>query len=141
MRRTATGLLAAASAAVAIDLLPFGRSLGDAAAQRADDECAPVLAIPRLRVWNGSYTSAYVSINGVLSFGSCVTAYVPQPFPIRGNAILAPFWADVDTRTSAEYPVPSSGAGDPAEPDNVPCTLSVGAARQAGAASTHRPHS
>lgn len=97
-----------------IALLPFGPTLGDAAAQRADDECAPTLAIPPLRVWETTYTHAFVSINGLLSFGSCVTAYVPQPFPVLNNAMLAPYWADVDTRGLP----PAAQPDDPAEPDN-----------------------
>ena len=49
-------------------------------------------------------TRAYINTNGVLSFegpeffhGPLTGAFDPQPFPVR-EYMIAPFWADVDTR-------------------------------------------
>ena len=35
--------------------------------------------------------------NGDLSFDASYNGYTPQPFPIQGKALIAPFFADVDT--------------------------------------------
>lgn len=37
--------------------------------------------------------------NGLLSFGQSVPTFTPQSFPLSENLqLIAPFWADVDTR-------------------------------------------
>ena len=37
--------------------------------------------------------------NGVISFGSSFFSFTPLPLPLFGtNKIIAPYWADVDTR-------------------------------------------
>ena len=49
-----------------------------------------------------------INNNGLLSFEGPVTSYSSQPFPIAAsqfepatkNIIIAPYWADVDTRTA-----------------------------------------
>ena len=49
-----------------------------------------------------------INNNGLLSFEDSVTSYSAQPFPITAsqfepvtkNIIIAPYWADVDTRTA-----------------------------------------
>ena len=38
-----------------------------------------------------------ISSNGVISFGSRFTSYVPQSFPIPSN-VIAPYWDDIDLR-------------------------------------------
>ena len=35
--------------------------------------------------------------NGLISFGSKFTSYIPQSFPIPYN-VIAPYWADIDLR-------------------------------------------
>lgn len=45
------------------------------------------------------HRSLYVNNNGVLSFGTGVPEFTPQPFPLPGHRpFVAPYWADVDTR-------------------------------------------
>ncbi len=44
-----------------------------------------------------SYTDCYINTNGNLSFGSAVAQFSPDGFPF-GTPMVAPFWADVDTR-------------------------------------------
>lgn len=40
-----------------------------------------------------------VNNNGLLSFGKAVSTYTPTSFPLdNGRQIIAPYWADVDTR-------------------------------------------
>jgi len=44
-----------------------------------------------------------VNDNGIISFGSCYNVRTPLSLPLRDNAqIIAPYWADVDTRESGD---------------------------------------
>jgi hypothetical protein len=47
-----------------------------------------------------TYSSVYVNNNGNVTFNSSLSAYTPGPFGDVGQPIIAPFWADVDTRGS-----------------------------------------
>lgn len=44
------------------------------------------------------FTSMYVNNNGSVTFGGATGTYTPERFPVLGNRMIAPFWADVDTR-------------------------------------------
>lgn len=65
-----------------------------------DDSFSSVLNSPFLINFFGfSGSSFFVNNNGNISFGRGLSAYTPQPF--NGSAaapMIAPFWADVDTR-------------------------------------------
>ena len=39
-----------------------------------------------------------VNTNGYISLGAPVQAFFPQAFPLYSSLLIAPFWADVDTR-------------------------------------------
>lgn len=41
-----------------------------------------------------------VNNNGYLTFNQAYSRYIPTAFPIGGNPLIAPFFADVDTRSS-----------------------------------------
>ena len=43
-----------------------------------------------------------INTNGVISFTAPVPTFTPEPFPIPGRFLIAPFWADVDTRGTGE---------------------------------------
>jgi hypothetical protein len=45
-----------------------------------------------------SRTQAYVNNNGNITFTQALAQYTPDPIVSNGLAIIAPFWADVDTR-------------------------------------------
>ena len=50
------------------------------------------------------YPSAYLNNNGNISFGGALTGYTADPFPRAAGTstpIIAPWWADVDTRAVA----------------------------------------
>jgi gliding motility-associated-like protein len=47
-----------------------------------------------------SYTSCYINTNGNISFGQAVAQFSPNGFPYN-VPMVAPFWADVDTRNTA----------------------------------------
>ena len=43
------------------------------------------------------FVSQQVSVNGQISFGSEVTDFTDESFPLDDLIIIAPFWADADT--------------------------------------------
>lgn len=45
-----------------------------------------------------SYSSLYVNNNGNVTFGAPMSTYTPESLVNVGQPIIAPFWADVDTR-------------------------------------------
>jgi len=42
--------------------------------------------------------TVYINNNGNVSFGQQYSGYVPNTFPLKKYSMVAPFWADVDTR-------------------------------------------
>ncbi len=51
-----------------------------------------------LEFFGQRFSSLYVNNNGSVTFGGPTGTYTPQRFPVTGNRMIAPFWADVDTR-------------------------------------------
>jgi hypothetical protein len=51
-----------------------------------------------LEYFGQRFSTMFVNNNGSVTFGGATGTYTPQRFPIRGNRMVAPFWADVDTR-------------------------------------------
>ena len=43
-----------------------------------------------------------VNTNGLLSFAMLQSPYLPTPFSLTNQPLVAPFWGDVDTRSSGE---------------------------------------
>jgi len=51
--------------------------------------------------YGNTYSQCYISNNGVVSFGAGVSSYTGQAFPTTGyGPMIAPYWADVDTRST-----------------------------------------
>lgn len=46
-----------------------------------------------------SYNQFYINNNGNITFNSPVGGFTPIPFPASTNPMIAPYWADVDTRS------------------------------------------
>ncbi|MBX7190701.1 MAG: hypothetical protein K1X94_01505 [Sandaracinaceae bacterium] len=42
--------------------------------------------------------SLYINTNGNITFAGPVPTYTPNPFPVASQPMIAPYWADVDTR-------------------------------------------
>ena len=61
-----------------------------------------------LNFFGNTYTDIFVNTNGNISFGSSIGTFTP--FQISGGStpIIAPFWADVDTRQDADDASPDS---------------------------------
>ncbi|CAK0777938.1 hypothetical protein CCP2SC5_70048 [Azospirillaceae bacterium] len=54
-----------------------------------------------LNFFGHRYTSLYVNINGSITFNSPLSSYTPSALDNASFPIIAPFWADVDTRGEA----------------------------------------
>ncbi len=77
----------------------------------SDDGSTSSLNIPFVFCLYGTnYTSLYINNNGNVSFGASYSSFSGQGFPSQNNIMLAPFWADVDTRGtgSVKYKITST---------------------------------
>jgi Nidogen-like/Metallo-peptidase family M12 len=54
-----------------------------------------------LRFFGNDYSSVYVNNNGNVTFGAPLPTYSPTALAGSGLRMIAPFWADVDTRNAA----------------------------------------
>ncbi len=66
---------------------------------RNDDGSSFVITLPfTFNFYGEQYTQLYINNNGNISFGSRYATYTPWGFPVDDYPMIAPFWADVDTR-------------------------------------------
>ena len=65
-----------------------------------DDICSDSISLDsaNFKFFNKTYNSLWVCNNGIVTFTNSDSSFVPEPFPIQGNAMIAPFWGDVDNR-------------------------------------------
>jgi len=64
-----------------------------------DDGFSSQLAMPfTFDIYDDSYNSFYININGNITFGNGVATFSPDGFPSTIAAMVAPFWGDVDLR-------------------------------------------
>ena len=69
------------------------------AMQPNDDGSTGLIPIPfTFNLYGQAYNSLYINNNGNLTFTGPLSTFSATAFPSVGNAIVAPFWADVDTR-------------------------------------------
>lgn len=69
---------------------------------RCDDCSFTPFALPfAVNFYGTCYTSIYVNNNGNVTFGGTTGLYTPLGLPFLGLPMVAPFWADVDTRNAA----------------------------------------
>ncbi|MCG3115418.1 MAG: DNRLRE domain-containing protein [Candidatus Manganitrophus sp. SA1] len=62
------------------------------------DDNALSLSLPfSFPFYGQSYQQLYISTNGLLTFGTANTSYIPEPVqnPVPPNAFIAPFWRDL----------------------------------------------
>jgi serralysin len=57
-----------------------------------------------LTIAGNTYSEAFVNTNGTITLGAPLFDFVPYPIGSVGMPVLAPFWADVDTREPAGIP-------------------------------------
>jgi hypothetical protein len=65
-----------------------------------DDQSSSQLNLPfSLDFFGNTYSTFWANNNGNITFGGPLGTYTPRSFPISGQPMIAPFWADVDTRS------------------------------------------
>ena len=68
----------------------------------ADDGSHGPINLPfPFQLYGLNQATAFININGNISFGQTYTTFTSTGFPVNGPAIVAPFWADVDLRGNA----------------------------------------
>jgi hypothetical protein len=69
------------------------------AMQPNDDGSSGLISIPfTFNLYGQAYNSIYINNNGNVTFTGPMATFSATAFPSVGNAIVAPFWGDVDTR-------------------------------------------
>ncbi|MCX6290748.1 MAG: gliding motility-associated C-terminal domain-containing protein [Bacteroidetes bacterium] len=72
---------------------------GTAPEYRNDDGSTTLITLPfSFCLFGQTYTDAYINNNGNVSFNQGYNTFTSQSFPVSGFTMVAPFWADVDTR-------------------------------------------
>ncbi len=67
--------------------------------QRNDDDVTLAINLPfTFDLFGSPQTQVFINNNGNISFGSSFTTFTSTGFPVAGFPMIAPFWADVDTR-------------------------------------------
>lgn len=75
----------------------FGENFLD----RNDDGSTGRFDLPfAINLYGSTYDTAFLNNNGNITFESALSAFTPSFFPGAGQPIIAPWWADVDTRNS-----------------------------------------
>ena len=67
----------------------------------ANDDGSTAIAIPlgfTVGIGGTNYSHVWVNNNGNVTFGAPLSTFTPVPISAAGDVIVAPFWADVDTR-------------------------------------------
>jgi hypothetical protein len=63
-----------------------------------------------IQFFDRTHTSMFVNTNGNVTFSGGLATYTPAAFPVAGQPMIAPFWADVDIRGTA-CAEPDGGTG------------------------------
>jgi Nidogen-like len=70
--------------------------------QRNDDDFSFQIPLPfSFNLYGNVYNSVFINNNGNLSFDAGYCTFTSTGFPVGGFPMVAPFWADVDTRDAA----------------------------------------
>lgn len=66
-----------------------------------DDGSSAAIPLPfAFNLYGDTYSTVYINNNGNLSFAQSFSTYTSTGFPNSTNRMVAPFWADVDTRNN-----------------------------------------
>jgi MYXO-CTERM domain-containing protein len=86
----------------------FGLASGpaDGCLHLNDDQSGPRIDITPffpggLRFFSMTHNSLFVNTNGNITFSDALGTFTPDAFPVAARPMIAPFWADVDTRASS----------------------------------------
>ncbi len=70
--------------------------------QRNDDDVTTAIPLQfTFDLYGTPQTQVFINNNGNISFGSGYSTYTASGFPVAGYPMVAPFWADVDTRNGS----------------------------------------
>lgn len=100
----AAALFAASGTGVAhsaslLDGLGGASGYGEIALAPNDDASSSLLNLPfSLNFFGSTHDTFYVNNNGNITFNSPLSTFTPRLFPIANQSLIAPWWADVDTR-------------------------------------------
>lgn len=87
------------SAAQLIDGLGGDVGYGQLAMSPNDDGSSSSLNLPfSINFYGNSYNNFFINNNGNITFNEQLGSFTPNPFPNSNQPMIAPFWADVDTR-------------------------------------------
>jgi gliding motility-associated-like protein len=79
---------------------------GTAPQYRNDDGSTAQKALPFTFCFYGTnFNNFFINNNGNVSFGASYTTFTSTGFPSNQVVMLAPFWADVDTRSGTNTPI------------------------------------
>ena len=89
----------AATGATLVSGLGGPEGFGQLAMGRNDDGSSGRLNLPfTANFFGNSHSSFFVNNNGNLTFNGALSRFTPNPFPVANQPMIAPYWADVDTR-------------------------------------------
>lgn len=98
------GMVLAPLPSRAIQLLSgFGgpTGFGESFLPRNDDGSTSMLPLPfNIKFYGNIYSNFYVNNNGNITFQAPLSNFTPSAFPGAPQPIIAPWWADVDTRNT-----------------------------------------
>lgn len=67
-----------------------------------DDSSSPLINLPfAFNLYGQTYNGCWINNNGSLTFNAPLITWSAAPFPTTQYVMVAPFWADVDTRGGA----------------------------------------
>ena len=98
---TVTALASIGTASAASLLSGFGgdSSFGQIALAPNDDRSSNRLDLPfQINFFGNNYNSFFVNNNGNITFDGPLITFTPTAFPVSNQPLIAPWWADVDTR-------------------------------------------
>lgn len=94
------GILSGEAQAISL-LTNLGGSsgFGELAMSPNDDGSSGLLNLPfTLDFFGQQFNNFFVNNNGNITFRNRLSSFTPNPFPVSGQPMIAPYWADVDTR-------------------------------------------
>ncbi len=108
LRLSSVGLALSLASSTA-EAIPLIRGLGGpagfgtSALDPNDDGSTGIIPVARefpegLWFFGSVYRSLYLNNNGNITFNSALGVFTPERFPVASQPMIAPFWADVDTR-------------------------------------------
>jgi MYXO-CTERM domain-containing protein len=108
LRLSSVGL-ALSLASTTAEAIPLIRGLGGpagfgtSALDPNDDGSTGIIPVARefpegLWFFGSVYRSLYLNNNGNITFNRALGVFTPERFPVASQPMIAPFWADVDTR-------------------------------------------